>query len=63
MFGMGKSGRAVRGQGGGTGRMGGRLAAGPGGECVCPNCGIVNPIDGGTLLPGQVSAMWGAPGA
>jgi hypothetical protein len=26
------------GQGGGRGRMGGR-AMGPGGQCVCPNCG------------------------
>jgi hypothetical protein len=28
-----------RGQGQGPGRMGGRKAAGPGGDCVCPNCG------------------------
>jgi predicted Fe-Mo cluster-binding NifX family protein len=40
-FGMG-SGRgagAGRGQGGGRGRMGGPSAAGPGGYCVCPQCG------------------------
>jgi hypothetical protein len=28
-----------RGQGRGPGRMGGAKAAGPGGECICPNCG------------------------
>lgn len=27
------------GGGGGRGRMGGPLAAGPGGSCVCPQCG------------------------
>jgi hypothetical protein len=26
-------------QGQGSGRMGGPFAAGPGGECVCPECG------------------------
>ena len=30
---------AGRGRGSGRGRMGGPLAAGPGGECVCPSCG------------------------
>ena len=34
--GMGKGGRP--GQGGGRG-LGGGVAAGPGGYCVCPNCG------------------------
>ncbi len=28
---------------GGRGRMGGSFAAGPGGECVCPNCGYREP--------------------
>lgn len=28
-----------RGQSRGPGRMGGRQAAGPGGYCICPNCG------------------------
>jgi hypothetical protein len=28
-----------RGQGRGPGRMGGSKAAGPGGNCLCPNCG------------------------
>jgi hypothetical protein len=28
-----------RGRGQGRGRMGGPFAAGPGGFCVCPNCG------------------------
>lgn len=27
------------GRGQGKGRMGGPLAAGPGGTCICPNCG------------------------
>jgi hypothetical protein len=27
------------GGGGGRGRMGGPQSAGPGGECVCPDCG------------------------
>ena len=28
-----------KGRGGGLGRMGGPKAAGPGGYCICPNCG------------------------
>lgn len=32
-----------RGQGSGAGRMGGPLAAGPGGFCVCPQCGEKTP--------------------
>ena len=35
--GGGGTGRGA-GRGGGRGRMGG-FAAGPGGDCVCPNCG------------------------
>ncbi|MGC9003960.1 MAG: hypothetical protein ACP5KZ_04555 [bacterium] len=31
-----------QGQGQGRGRMGG-FSAGPGGECICPNCGTVVP--------------------
>lgn len=45
-FGMGSGrgggggrGRGAGAGGGGRGRMGGPLAAGPGGECVCPSCG------------------------
>lgn len=30
---------AKRGEGRGPGRMGGPKAAGPGGQCVCPDCG------------------------
>ncbi len=30
---------AGRGRGQGRGKMGGPLAAGPGGSCVCPKCG------------------------
>jgi len=34
------TGRGMRGSGQGTGRgRGGGFAAGPGGSCVCPNCG------------------------
>ena len=42
-FGRGRGGGGGRGAGGGfgggRGRMGGPLAGGPGGECVCPSCG------------------------
>lgn len=31
-------GQGGRGQGGGPGRMGGDKAAGPSGNCICPNC-------------------------
>jgi len=31
--------RGGQGQGGGPGRLGGPFAAGPGGYCVCPECG------------------------
>ena len=33
--------------GGGVGRMGGPFAAGPGGTCVCPNCGHRQPHTAG----------------
>jgi hypothetical protein len=36
-----------RGQGRGPGRMGGAKAAGPGGSCVCPNCGYKVPHQAG----------------
>jgi hypothetical protein len=36
--GRGQGGRG-QGQGRGPGRMGGPKAAGPGGDCICPNCG------------------------
>jgi len=32
-----------RGMGRGQGRMGGPYAAGPGGNCICPNCGYSTP--------------------
>ena len=38
-FGVGFGAGKGRGAGGGGGRMGGPLASGPGGECVCPKCG------------------------
>ena len=37
--GSGRGGGAGRGRGGGPGQMGGPKAAGPDGNCVCPNCG------------------------
>jgi len=36
-----------RGGGRGPGRMGGTKAAGPGGYCVCPNCGHKVPHQAG----------------
>lgn len=42
--GMGQGGGRGQGQGGqGAGRMGGPLAAGPGGYCICPQCGQREP--------------------
>lgn len=43
IFGRGGGGGAGRGAGRGPGRMGGPKAAGPGGDCVCPNCGHRQP--------------------
>ena len=37
--GRGGGGRGGSGRNGGRGRMGGPQSAGPGGACVCPNCG------------------------
>ncbi|HDQ71002.1 MAG TPA: hypothetical protein ENN19_02770 [Chloroflexi bacterium] len=39
----GGQGGGGRGTGRGPGRMGGPKAAGPGGDCVCPNCGHRTP--------------------
>lgn len=36
-----------QGRGQGPGRMGGPRAAGPGGNCVCPNCGKKVPHEAG----------------
>jgi len=36
---MGRGRESGAGRGGGRGRMGGAKAAGPGGYCVCPQCG------------------------
>ncbi len=45
--GGGRGGGAGRGGGRGPGRMGGPFAAGPGGECICPNCGYREPHTAG----------------
>jgi len=47
-FGGGR-GRGGAGQGTGRGRLGGnRAGAGPGGNCICPNCGTRVPHEVGT---------------
>ena len=46
--GGGRGSGAGRGGGRGPGRMGGTKAAGPGGNCVCPNCGHKAPHQVGT---------------
>jgi predicted Fe-Mo cluster-binding NifX family protein len=46
--GMGRGKGRGKGPGGqGAGRMGGRFAAGPGGNCVCPQCGQKEPHERG----------------
>ena len=37
--GLGRGGGRGMGRAAGKGRMGGQFAAGPGGNCVCPQCG------------------------
>jgi len=39
----GRRGGGRRGQRGGRGQMGGSKAAGPGGQCICPNCNTTVP--------------------
>ncbi|MCC7174096.1 MAG: NifB/NifX family molybdenum-iron cluster-binding protein [Bryobacterales bacterium] len=47
-FGRGRGGGGGGGRGGArSGRMGGPFAAGPGGECACPNCGEKTPHTAG----------------
>ncbi|HHH82305.1 MAG TPA: hypothetical protein ENL35_04895 [Chloroflexi bacterium] len=43
MKGQGRGAGGGAGRGRGPGRMGGPFAAGPGGECECPNCGHREP--------------------
>jgi len=47
MSGRRGGGRGRAPQGGGRGRQGGPYAAGPGGQCVCPNCGTKVPHQAG----------------
>jgi len=49
-----------RGRGGGGGRMGGGYAAGPEGNCVCPNCGTTAPHSSGVPCNGMVCPDCGA---
>ena len=46
--------------GGGTGRMGGQYAAGPGGSCKCPNCGNREPHVAGKPCTNQTCSKCGA---
>lgn len=59
--GMGQGGGKGRGQGSqGPGRMGGPLTAGPGGTCVCPQCGHAEPHDPGIPCTGRKCSKCGA---
>lgn len=48
-----------RGGGRGPGRMGGPKAAGPGGHCICPNCGYRVPHAAGQPCYQQVCPKCG----
>lgn len=50
-----------RGRGQGPGRMGGPTAAGPGGICVCAQCGYQEPHKLGRPCPERVCPQCGAP--
>ena len=49
------------GRGRGPGRMGGPFAAGPGGYCVCPNCGYREPHIAGQPCPQKTCPRCGTP--
>lgn len=66
--GGGGAGRGGSGRGGGgggmggrgRGRMGGGFAAGPGGDCICPNCGYIAPHKVGTPCYQQICPKCGS---
>jgi len=45
---------------GGMGRMGGPVAGGPGGECVCPSCGATTPHETGSPCSDMTCSQCGA---
>jgi len=56
----GQRGGGRRGQSGGRGRMGGSKAAGPGGQCICPNCNTTAPHQVGVPCYNQTCPNCGA---
>jgi hypothetical protein len=57
----GGSGQRPRGGSGGTGRKNGdRAGAGPGGNCICPNCGAKTPHEAGVPCTAQKCPECGA---
>ncbi len=47
-------------RGGGKGRQGGPYAAGPGGSCICPNCGAQVPHQIGVPCTNQTCPNCGS---
>lgn len=57
---MSGRGRRGGGRGGGRGRQGGPYAAGPGGSCICPNCGTQVPHQIGVPCTDQTCPKCGS---